>query len=71
MEIKVNDYDLLEIICLSHAALAQDSPELPEVYFNKILGLAQGYLPIEQRVLVDEYLAEKKYLPEVKIQLSK
>ena len=63
MEIKVNDYDLLEIICLSHAALAQDSPELPEVYFNKILGLAQGYLPMDQRVLVDEYLAEKKYLP--------
>lgn len=72
MEIKVNDYDLLEIICLSHAALAQDSPELPEVYFNKILGLAQGYLPMDQRVLVDEYLAEKKYLPPgPKIEIAK
>ena len=72
MEIKVNDYDLLEIICLSHAALAQDSPELPEIYFNKILGLAQGYLPMEQRALVDEYLAEKKYLPPgPKIEIAK
>lgn len=72
MEIKVNDYDLLEIICLSHAALAQDSPELPEIYFNKILGLAQGYLPMDQRVLVDEYLAEKKYLPPgPKIEIAK
>lgn len=65
MELKVNDYDLLDIICLCHAALAQDSPEIPEVYINKILGLAQGYLPMEQRAHVEEYLAEKKYLPPV------
>lgn len=71
MEIKVNDYDLLDIICLCHGGLAQDSPELPEVYLNKILGLAQGYLPVEQRPFVEEYLAEKRYLPEVKIHLSK
>ena len=71
MEIKVNDYDLLDIICLCHAALAQDSPELPEVYLNKILGLAQGYLPVEQRAFVEEYLAEKKYLPPVDIQIAK
>ena len=50
---------------MCHAALAQDSPEIPEVYINKILGLAQGYLPMEQRTHVEEYLAEKKYLPPV------
>lgn len=71
MELKVNDYDLLDIVCLCHAALAQDSPELPEVYLNKILGLAQGYLPMEQRSLVEKYLAEKEYLPPVEIQIAK
>lgn len=71
MELKVNDYDLLDIICLCHAGLAQDSPELPEIYFNKILGLAQGYLPVDQRKFVEEYLAEKKYLPPVEIHIAK
>jgi len=71
MELRVNDYDLLDIICLCHAGLAQDSPELPEVYFNKILGLATGYLPMDQRKHVEEYLADKKYLPEVKIEIAK
>lgn len=65
MELKVNDYDLLDIICMCHAGLAQDSPEIPEIYLTKILGLAQGYLPPDQRVHVEEYLAEKKYLPPV------
>jgi hypothetical protein len=51
--------------------LAQDSPELPEVYFNKILGLATGYLPMDQRKHVEEYLADKKYLPPVNIQIAK
>jgi hypothetical protein len=67
MEIKVNDYDLLDIICLCHAGLAQDSPEIPEIYLTKILGLAQGYLPADQLKQVDEYLAEKKYLPPVNL----
>lgn len=71
MELKINDYDLLDIICLCHAGLAQDSPELPEIYFNKILGLAQGYLPVHQRKFVEEYLAEKKYLPPVEIHIAK
>jgi hypothetical protein len=71
MELKINDYDLLDIICLCHAGLAQDSPELPEIYFNKILGLAQGYLPVDQRKFVEEYLVEKKYLPPVEIHIAK
>ena len=71
MEIKVNDYDLRDIICLCYAGLAQDSPELPELYLTKVLGLAQGYLPMDQRVHIEEYLAEKKYLRPVKIEIAK
>ena len=67
----MNDYDLLDLVCLCHAALAQDSPETPTFYINQILNLMFGYLSVEQRKEVEEYLAEKKYLPEVKIELSK
>ena len=61
----MNDYDLLELVCLCHAALAQDSPESPEFYINQILNLTFGYLNSEQRAEVETYLAEKKYLPPV------
>ena len=61
----MNDYDLLELVCLCHAALAQDSPEPPEFYINQILNLTFGYLNSEQRAEVETYLAEKKYLPPV------
>tara|TARA_S200002703_G_scaffold53870_1_gene46542 strand:- start:228 stop:437 length:210 start_codon:yes stop_codon:yes gene_type:complete len=67
MEIKIHDYDLLDVICLCHAGLAQDSPEIPEAYLTKILGLAQGYLPKDQLAHVEQYLAEKKYLPPVEL----
>ncbi len=70
-EIKVNDYDALDVVLLCHAALAQDSPETPTFYINQILNLMFGYLSTEQRAEVEVYLAEKKYLPEVKIELSK
>ena len=65
------EYDVLDIVLLCHAALAQDSPKPATDYLNQILNIAFGYLSIEQRREVEEYLAEKKYLPEVKIQLSK
>ena len=65
------DYDVYDVVCLCHAALAQDSPETPEFYINQIMNLMFGYLSVEQRREVEEYLAEKKYLPEVKIELSK
>lgn len=55
--------DLLELVCLCHAALAQDSPEPPTFYINQILNLSYGYLPVSERPKIDEYLAEKKYLP--------
>jgi len=68
---KMNDYDVLDVVCLCHAALAQDSPEVPTFYINQIMNLMFGYLTPEQRQEVEVYLAEKKYLPEVKIELSK
>jgi hypothetical protein len=67
----MNDYDVLDVVCLCHAALAQDSPEVPTFYINQIMNLMFGYLTPEQRQEVEVYLAEKKYLPEVKIELSK
>ena len=67
----MNDYDALEVVLLCHAALAQDSPEDAEFYLNQILNLMFGYLNPTQRREVEEYLAEKKYLPEVKIEKSK
>ena len=67
----MNDYDALEVVLLCHAALAQDSPENAEFYLNQKLNLMFGYLNPTQRREVEEYLAEKKYLPEVKIEISK
>ena len=67
----LSDYDVLDVVCLCHAALAQDSPEPSHVYFNQILNLMFAYLSPDQRKEVDEYLAEKKYLPEVKIDIAK
>ena len=68
---EIGDYDAFDVVCLCHAALAQDSPEFPTVYLNQILNLMFGYLNTDQRTEVEVYLAEKKYLPEVKIELSK
>lgn len=70
-EIKTNDYDILDVVCLCHAALAQDSPESPSFYINQILNIMFGYLSAEQRQEVEDYLADKKYLPKVKIELAK
>ena len=68
----LNDYDILDVVLLCHAALAQDSPELPTFYINQILTLTFGYLTSEQRKEVEVYLAEKKYLPPApKIEIAK
>jgi len=69
--VSLNDYDVLDVVCLCHAALAQDSPETPTFYINQILNLMFAYLSVDQRRELEEYLAEKKYLPDVKIELSK
>ena len=67
----MDDYDVLDVVLLCHAALAQDSPEVPSFYLNQILNLMFGYLSVDQRKEVEVYLAEKKYLPDIKIELSK
>lgn len=67
----MNDYDILDVVLLCHAALAQDSPEVPTFYLNQILNLMFGYLTPDQRQEVEVYLAEKKYLPDVKIDIVK
>ena len=69
--IPLADYDALDVVCLCHAALAQDSPELPEYYLNQILNITFGYLTSEQRKEVETYLAEKKYFPPVEIEIAK
>lgn len=69
---KLNDYDVLDVVCLCHAALAQDSPEPPTFYINQIMNLMFAYLTQEQRQEVEVYLAEKKYLPPApKIEIAK
>ena len=67
----VYEHDVLDVVFLCHAALAQDSPDVPSFYLNQILNLMFGYLSAEQRREVEDYLAEKKYLPDVKIELAK
>ena len=68
----MNDYDVLDVVCLCHAALAQDSPEPPTFYINQIMNLMFAYLSKEQRQEVEVYLAEKKYLPPApKIEIAK
>lgn len=71
-ENQILDWDAIDIVCLCHAGLAQDSPNPPTFYLNQILNLTFGYLSSEQRKEIDEYLAEKKYLgPGPKIEIAK
>ena len=65
--VSISSLDLLEIVLLCQAALAQDSPEPPKYYINQILGYAMGPLPRSMRPMVEEYLAEKKYLKPLKL----
>lgn len=69
--VKVPDYEWFDLVCLCHAALAQDSPETPKYYLNQILSRLDAFKYPGLREQIEEYLAEKKYLPEVKIELSK
>ena len=65
--VSISSLDLLEIVLLCQAALAQDSPEPPKYYINQILGYAMGPLPRGYRSRVEKYLAEKEYLPPLKL----
>ena len=63
--IKISKADYEDIICLTLAANAQDSPEPKYYYLNQIHNMLDAYkhqYP-EIRQIVEEYLAEKKYLP--------
>ena len=61
--------DLFDAICLCNAGLTQDAPEMPSYYLNQVLNYLHGYLPVSKRALVDEYLAEKKYLATSKLDI--
>ena len=66
---KLPDYDVLDVVLLCHAGLAQDSPEHPDYYLNRILNIMFGHLSSDDRKVVEVYLAEKKYLPPLKLHL--
>ena len=59
--------DLVDIVKLCHAALAQDSPETPRYYLNMVLNMSFAYLSTKQRQSIETYLAEKEYLPPLKL----
>ena len=59
--------DMLDMAKLCQAALAQDSPESPYHYLNQLLNYTTGYLSRSQREEIEVYLAEKQYLPPVKL----
>ena len=71
MQTEILDWDAIDVVCLCHAALAQDSPNPPEFYINQIMNLMFGYLDANGRKEVEEYLADKKYLPPVNIEIAK
>ena len=70
-EVKVLKWDLIDIVNLCNAALAQDSPQPATFYVNQIMSLAFGYCDTGMRIETEEYLTEKKYLPPVDIQIAK
>ena len=59
--------DLYDIACLCHAALAQDSPQSSDYYINQIMNYTWAHLPSHYKKKVETYLAEKEYLPPVKL----
>ena len=62
--------DMLDMAKLCQAALAQDAPEDPYYYLNSLLGYVTGYLSSKQRQAIEVYLAEKEYLPPLKLILD-
>ena len=59
--------DLIDAVKLCNAALAQDSPEMPQTYIVQIMNMLFGYLSKNQRIEIERYLAEKEYLPPLKL----
>ena len=70
--VEIPDYELLDMVCLCHAALAQDSPNTKEFYINELLSRLDAFKYEGLREEIEIYLAEKKYLPPApKIELAK
>ena len=66
----VFDDDLLEAVCLCHAALAQDSPEDERFYLNQILGFLR--LPHKMVGVRLKISGREEYLgPAPKIEIAK
>ena len=59
--------DLIDAVKLCNAALAQDSPEMPKTYIVQIMNMLFAYLKPAQRKEIEVYLAEKQYLPPLKL----
>ena len=53
---EVTDLDLIDAVCMCHAALAQDSPHDERHYLNVVLNILFGYLSKDGRKEIDEYL---------------
>ena len=70
-EVTLLKWDLIDMVNLCNAALAQDSPNPPAYYVNQIMSMVYGYCDTAMRAEIEEFLAEKKYLPPVKIELAK
>ena len=62
--------DLFDIAALCHAAMAQDSPNSPLHYLNQVMNLVFPYLTKDQKQEIEDYLADKKYLPPVEITIA-
>jgi len=63
----VYDEDLLEIVYLCNGALAQDSPYDKTYYLEQIMNRSFAYLTRDHRRKVEDYLANKDYLPPMEI----
>lgn len=59
--------DLVDAVKLCNAALAQDAPEMPKTYIVQIMNMLFAYLSPNQRKEIETYLAEKEYLPPLKL----
>ena len=70
-ELTVLKWDMIDIVNLCNAALAQDSPNPPTYYINQIMSLAYGYCDTDMRGETEDFLTEKKYHPPVDIQIAK
>lgn len=68
--VQVHKLDILDAVLCCQSAMAQDAPQPPAFYLNQVNNLLYGYIDAEQRREVEDFLAEKKYLPHKQIILD-